>query len=108
MQELQENPEDENDDGTQPTLALKEVEKQSFQPEADQVSRGAMFSQVKSIRSIQDIGYVFASDDSRVLVGLPESFVGKINQPVEDLRAEKSSVAVVGVFSDDFIFENKN
>jgi hypothetical protein len=108
MRELQKKPEHENDDGAQPTLAMKEVEKQLCQPEADQVSRGAIFSQVKSIRSGQDIGNVFTSDDFRVLVGLPDTFVGKINKPVEDLRAVRSSVAVVGVFSNDLISENKN
>jgi hypothetical protein len=87
MRELQERPEDENGDGAQRTLAMKEVEKQLRQLEADQVSCRLMFWQVRFIRSEQDIVDVFVSDDSRALVGLPETFVGRINQQIENMRA---------------------
>jgi hypothetical protein len=87
---------------------MKEFEAQSRQLDADQVFHRVVFSQVKSRCSGQDIGNVFASHDFRVLMRLPESFVGNINQRVEDLRAEKGSVAVVGAFSNNFRFENEN
>jgi hypothetical protein len=38
------------------------------------------------------------SGDSRALVGLPESVVGKINQRIGDVTTEKNSIALVGVF----------
>jgi hypothetical protein len=104
MRELQEEPEDEDDDGAQRTLAMKEVEEQLRQLEADQVACGVVFSQVQSRRSGQDIGNVFTSDDSKALVGLPDSVVGKINQRIKEVRTVNSSVAVVGVYSYDFKF----
>jgi hypothetical protein len=84
---------------------MKEVEKQLRQFEADQVSCRVMFWQVRSIRSGQNTNNVFASDDSRALVGLPETFVGKTNQRIKDVRAEEGSVVVAGVFSNNFKFQ---
>lgn len=97
--ELQEEPEDEDDDGAQRTLAMKEVEEQTRLLEADQISCGVVFSQVHSKRSGQEIGKVITSDDSKALVGLPESVVGKINQQIEEVTTQRNSSAVVGVFS---------
>jgi hypothetical protein len=108
MRELQEKPEDENGDGAQQTLAMNGFEKQLRQLEADQVSCRVMFWQVKYIHRGEDIDNVFASDDSRALVGLPETFVRKINQRIEDVRSGKGFVAVVGMFSNNFRFDNKN
>ncbi|KAF2006538.1 hypothetical protein P154DRAFT_517605 [Amniculicola lignicola CBS 123094] len=99
-QELQEEPEDEDDGSAQRALAIKEVEEQSRLLEADQVSCGVVFSQVRSKRSGQDISNVVTLDNSRALVGLPASVVGKINQRITDVRTESGSVAVVGVYSD--------
>lgn len=98
-QELQEEPEEEEDGGAQRTLAIKETEEQSRLLEANQVSCGVVFSQVRSQRSGQEIGKVITSDDSKALVGLPESVVDKINQRIGEVRTERGSAAVVGVFS---------
>jgi hypothetical protein len=97
-QELQEEPEDEEDGGAQRTLAIGEVEKRSHLLDADQVSCGIVFSRLHSERTGQDIGKVLTSGDSRALIGLPESVVGKINQRIGDVTTEKNSIAVVGVF----------
>ena len=96
---LEEEPEDEEDGGAQRTLAMKEVEQQSCLLEADQVSCGVVFSQVRSKRSGQEISNIITLGNSRALVGLPESVVGKINQRIKDVRTEGGSVAVVGVYS---------
>jgi hypothetical protein len=96
--ELQEEPEDEQDGGAQRTLATKEVEEQLRLLAANQVSCGVVFSQVRSRRSGQEIGNVITSNDSKALVGLPESIVGKINQRIGNVTTEHRSKAVVGVF----------
>lgn len=98
-QELQEEPEDEEDGGAQRTLAIKEVEAQSRLLEADQVSCGVVFSQVRSKRSGQDISDIVTSDNSQALVGMPESVVGEINQRISGVRTEGGSRAIVGVYS---------
>jgi hypothetical protein len=98
-QELQEEPEDEEDGGAQRTLAIKEVDEQSRLLEANQVSCGVIFTQLRSKLTSQEIGKVITTDDSRALVGLPESVVGKINQRIGDVTTQKNSVAVVGVFN---------
>lgn len=97
-QELQEEPEDEEDGGAQRTLAIKEVEERAHLLEADQISCGVVFSQVRSKRTGQEIGKVITSDNSKALVGLPESVVGKINQRIREVITQKGSTAVVGVF----------
>ncbi|KAH8727034.1 hypothetical protein GQ44DRAFT_825144 [Phaeosphaeriaceae sp. PMI808] len=93
---------DDDDDVMQQESALKEVEEQSRLLEAGQIDCGVVFSQVRSKRSGQDIGKVITSVDSRAIVGLPESVVGKINQRIREVRTERGSKAVVGVFSGDF------
>ncbi|EXJ77534.1 hypothetical protein A1O3_09761 [Capronia epimyces CBS 606.96] len=97
-QELQREPADEEDGGAQRTLALQEVEKQSRLLEADQVSSAVVFYQVRSERTGQDIGNIRTSDDSRALVGLPESVVGKVHQRIKDVTTHNNSAAAVGVF----------
>ena len=67
-------------------------------PEADQVSCGVVFSQVRSKRSGQEISNIVTLDNPKAVVGLPESVVGKINQRITDVRTEGGSVAVVGVY----------
>lgn len=104
--ELEEEPEDEIDDDSQRMLAVREVEEQLRILEADQVSCGVVFSQVRSKRTDQDIGNVTTLDNSRALVGLPESVVGKINQRVKDVRTEVYSAAVVGVYGSNFNFRD--
>jgi hypothetical protein len=96
---LEDEVEDEEDGGAQRTLAMKEIEQQSRLLEADQVSCGVVFSQVRSKRSGQEISNIITLDNSKALVGLPESVVGKINQRIVDVRTEGGSVAVVGVYS---------
>jgi hypothetical protein len=96
---LEAEPEDEEDDGAQRTLAIKEIEQQSRLLEADQVSCGVVFSQVWSKRSGQEISNITTLNKSKALVGLSQSVVGKINQRITDVRTEGSSVAVVGVYS---------
>jgi hypothetical protein len=96
---LEEELEDEEDNGAQRTLAMKEIEQQSRLLEANQVSCGVVFSQVRSKRSGQEISNIITLDNSKALVGLPESVVGKINQRIVDVRTEGGSVAVVGVYS---------
>ena len=55
-EELQEEPEDGEDGGAQRTLAIREVEEQSRLLEADQVSSGAVSSQLRSKLSGQESG----------------------------------------------------
>jgi hypothetical protein len=81
-QELQEEPNDEEDGGAQRTLAIQAVDEQSRFLETDQVSSAVVFSQLHSKLTGQDIGNVTTSDNSRVLVGLPETVVGKVNQRI--------------------------
>jgi hypothetical protein len=97
-QELQKEPEDEEDSGAQRALATQEVEKQSGLLEADQVSSVVVFSQVRSKRTGQDISNVITSNDSRVLVGMPESVVGRVNQQIKDVITQNRSAAAVGIF----------
>jgi hypothetical protein len=99
MDELQEEPEDEEDGGAQRILAIKEIEEQSQILETDQVSSKAVLSQLRSQRMSQEIGNVITSDDSRALVGLPESVVDKVSQQqIKDITTQNNSDAVVGVF----------
>lgn len=99
LQEEPEEPEDEENGGAQRTLAIKEVEEQSRLLEADQVSCGVVFSQVRSKRSGQDISDIVTSCNSQALVGMPEGVVGKINQRISGVRTEGGSRAIVGVYS---------
>lgn len=98
MQDLQEELEDEEDGGAQRALATQEVEKQKGLLEADEVSSVVIFSQVQSKRSHQDISNVITSDDSKALVGMPESVVGEVNQRIKDVATKSRSAAAVGVF----------
>lgn len=98
---LQEEPDDEEDDGAQRTLATMEVEERSRLLEADQVSCGVIFAQVRSNRTEQQIGNVLTSDDSYAVVGMPESVVGKIIQRIGNVTTEKGSASVVGVYQGD-------
>lgn len=97
-QELQEEPEDEEDGGAQRALATQEVEKQSGFLEADQISSAVVFSQVRSKRTGQDMSNIITSNDSKALVGMPESVVGKVNQRIKDVNTQNRSAAAVGVF----------
>lgn len=98
MRELQEESDDEEDGGVLRTMVIKEIEEQSRILEADQLSCGVVFLQVRSKRSGQDIDEVITSTDSKALVGLPESVVGMMNQHIGKVLTEKSSTAVVGVY----------
>jgi hypothetical protein len=99
--DLRKGPEDEGDDEAQRVLARKEVEEQSCLLEADQISSGVVFSQVHRTLTGQDIINVITTDDSKALVGLPQGVVGKVSQRIRDVRTERNSAAVVGVFADD-------
>ena len=96
--ELEQELDDEGDDDAQQELAMKEVEEESRLLEADQISSGVIFSQVHSRLTKQDIRNVTTADDSRALVGLPESVVGKIEQRIRGVNTERNSAAAVGVF----------
>lgn len=98
QQDLQEEPGDEEDGGAQRALATQEVEKQKGLLEADQVSSVAIFSQVRSKRTGQDISNIMTSDDSKALVGMPESVVREVNQRIKDVTTKNRSAAAVGVF----------
>jgi hypothetical protein len=74
--------------------------------ETEQVSCGLVFSQAGSRRSGQDISKVITLDDSKALMGLPESVIGKINQRIKDVRTERGSVAVMGVYSGNIGFKD--
>jgi hypothetical protein len=97
-QGLEEELEDEEDGGAQQALATQEIEKQSGLLEADQVSSTVVFSQVRSKRTGQDISQVITSEDSKALVGMPESVVGRVNQRIKDVTTQNRSAAAVGVF----------
>lgn len=96
--ELEIEPEDEEDEGAHRELAIREVKEQSRLLEADQVSCGVVFSQVRSNMGFQDISNIVTSDDSDAFVGMPESVVGKIHQRITDVRTEGGSRAQIGVF----------
>lgn len=96
--DLQEEPEDEEDDGAQRALATQEVEKQKGLLDADQVSSVVIFSQVQSKQTSQDISNIITSDDSRALVGMPESVAREVNQRIKDVVTKNRSGAAVGVF----------
>jgi hypothetical protein len=96
---LEDEPEDEEDGSAQRTLAIREIEQQSRLLEADQMSCGVVFTQVGSKRSGQEISNITTLDNSKALVGLPVSVVGKIDQRIIDARTEGGSVTVVGVYS---------
>jgi hypothetical protein len=98
MQDSQEEPEDEEDRGAQRALAIQEVEKQKSLLEADQISSAVVFSQVRSNQTSQDIRNVITSDDSKALVGMPESVVREVNQRIGDVTTKNRSAAAVGVF----------
>ena len=104
--ELQEESEDEDDGGAQRTLAIKETEEQARLLDADQVSCGVVFSQVRSKWSGQEISNIITLNNSKALVGMPESAVGKINQRIKDVRTEEGSVAVVGVYNGNIALKN--
>jgi len=97
-QELEYELEDEEDGVAQRNLAIDEVEVQSHLLESDQVSSGVVFSQVHSQRTGQEIDDIVTSDDSRALVGLPESVIGKIDQRIKGVTTQRNSAALVGVF----------
>ncbi|KUJ10179.1 uncharacterized protein LY89DRAFT_656845 [Mollisia scopiformis] len=97
-QDLQEQPGDEEDGGAQRALATQEVEKQKGLLEADQVSSAVVFLQVRSKRTSQDISNIIISDDSKALVGMPESVVGEVNQRIKGVTTKNRSAAAVGVF----------
>lgn len=78
--------------------AMREAEEESRLLEADQICSGVIFSQVHSRLTRQDISNVTIADDSRALIGLPESVVGKIEQRIYEVSTEKNSAAAVGVF----------
>ena len=96
--ELEQDLGDEGDDDVQQELAMREVEEEFRLLEADQVSSGVILSQVHSRLTGQDISNVTTADDSRALVGLPESVVGKIEQRICGVNTERNSAAAVGVF----------
>jgi hypothetical protein len=98
MRELQEESDDEEDGGALRTFIIKEIEEQSRILEAEQLSCGVVFLQVRSKRSGQEIDEVITSANSKALVGLPESVVGMMNQHIGKVITEKSSTAVVGVY----------
>jgi len=41
---------------------------------------------------------IITSNDSKALVGMPESVVGKVNQRIKDVNTQNRSAAAVGVF----------
>ncbi|KAI1743228.1 hypothetical protein F4680DRAFT_445106 [Xylaria scruposa] len=97
-EDLQEVSEDEEDDGAQRTLAIKEVEEQSRLLEDDQISSGSILSQVQSERTEHRIGNIVTSGNSQVWVGMPASVVGRITQQIGNVTTTEGSAARVGVF----------
>ena len=89
---------EEVDGGAQRTLAIHEIDEQSRLIESDQISSAVVLTQVHSKWTDQDITDVMTSDNSRALVGLPESVVGKVNQRIKDVTTQRNSAAAVGVF----------
>jgi hypothetical protein len=65
-----------------------------------------IFSQVQSRQSSQHISNVVTLGNSKALVGLPKSVIGKINQQIRDVRTKGGSAAVVGVYSSNFSFRD--
>ncbi|KAF2998445.1 hypothetical protein E8E13_000859 [Curvularia kusanoi] len=104
QRDLEGESDDEEDGDAQRMLAIGEIKEQSRLLEADQVSCGVVFSQARSRRSGQDISNIITLRDSRALVGLPESVIGKINQRIRDVRTEDGSMAVIGGYRNDFSF----
>lgn len=98
--EIERGGEDDGDDAQQ-VLAVQEVDQRSRLLEADQVSSGVALVQVRQGLSEQDISKVFTDEDSRAVVGMPASVVGKVNQRIRDVQTKGNSAAVVGVYADD-------
>jgi hypothetical protein len=63
------------------------------------VSCGVVFSRVRFKRSGQEISNIVILDNSKVVVGLPESAVGKTDQRITGVRTKGGSIAVVDVYS---------
>jgi hypothetical protein len=61
QEELQEEPEDEDDDGAQRTLAIKEVEEQSRLLESDQTASGVLASQLRAMIQGQHGGNTYSA-----------------------------------------------
>lgn len=58
---LQEEPEDEDDDGAQRTLAIKEVEEQTRLLESDQTASGVVSSQLRATTQGQHSGKTYSA-----------------------------------------------
>lgn len=105
IQELESLADDEDDEEERDrTLAAQTVKDRIGILEASQISYGVIFAQAETGRSGQVIGNIITDGDSRALVGLPKSVVGKINQRIGDVTTQNSSKAVVGAFDDDIDF----
>jgi hypothetical protein len=61
QEELQEEPEDEDDDGAQQTLAIKEVEEQLRLLESDQTASGVLASQLRAMSQGQHGGNIYSA-----------------------------------------------
>ncbi|PCG88134.1 Hypothetical protein PENO1_111970 [Penicillium occitanis (nom. inval.)] len=61
QEEFQEEPEDEDDDGAQRTLAIKEVEEQSRLLESDQSASGVLASQLRALSQGQHVGNTYSA-----------------------------------------------
>lgn len=100
LQELSVETDDEEDDGVQRMAALGEAKRRSEVLEADQVSSGITYAQIRSHITQQSIEDVTTSVNSTALIGLPPAVVGKINQRIRGVTTTNGSKAVIGVFSD--------
>jgi hypothetical protein len=95
---------EEDHDGTaEYDQAIDEVAKRIEVLEADKVSCGVVFAQVRSKRSGIDIGKVLTTDKSLAYVGLPQNVVGKINLRIGEVTTQGESTSHVGVFKDDVV-----
>jgi hypothetical protein len=103
LQALEKDPEAEMDEDMQERV-FEEIEKQSSLLEANQASCGVVLSQVQSRRRDQEISDIITSDDSKALIGMPESVVGKIQQRITGVRTVRGSSAIIGVYGHDVRF----
>ncbi len=104
--ELEQDVDHASDDDDQQEFAMKEIEEQARLLEADQISSGVIFAQVHSRLTKQDISDVITADESRAMVGLPESVVGKIQQRIRGVHTTGKSAAAVGVFDSNVDMRN--
>lgn len=75
-----------------------EVKKQSRLLDESQMSLAVVFAQLRAARTLQEIGNVTTDQESYVMVGIPESLAGMIDQRIGNVSTTSKASAAVGYF----------